>query len=453
MLPSLSKHMLITATLFASLTLTACGKSKDNNIVTPPTDVKAQANKDAKNGKDTNGQLGAELPDPNSDHLPPVPEPGPVKKTPTPPKADNKDTAKITPPPAPPAMPPIVKPEAPKQKVPGTVVDVNKLEVPESYNSANPQAVNTESVAKRFTGGVGENGLLYTSSSTDTLMSYLRARNSKVDAVSRKMNLAAAASVVSAKLSVDKSTQDVLVSLKIKEGSEVRNYALAGTRAEGESNRLLKVGTAGLPGVRDMQGTIKCLDLDGGCETTFVRLQIGSAGSSAIINVIFRDSLANIHVDFLKEQSSTYEFLVLKEFFVNSIKKVQHIDNKIKEARMSSYEVVNGKAEAVLSIEGLNNELIAFSAPLLSPEVGSSINVGMSRVASLSEMTDLMGSTPKLNYANSIASGRVLANNGLGQVKTVLKLRQGAQQAADQIVVTFARKIKPLVDLTDDNLK
>lgn len=471
MLPLLTKHTVITAALMASLSLTACGKKTEGVVAPPPAAPTegaktAEAPKADKKGADTNGTLGSGLPDPKSqedDYHPPLPEPGALPKTPkapvitAPPAPPLKTKPAVKAPVAPIAKPPIVEEVKPAVKTPGTLIDVNKVDVPDTYKSANPKFVETENIAKRFTGGAGPDGLLYTSSSTDTLMSFLRARNSKVDFTSRKMNLEAAASVVAAKMSVDPSSQDAVVTLKIKEGAEVKTYVMAGSLAEGESSRLYKVRSGdSAPGLRALEGTVKCMDLDGGCQTTFVRLKIGSVGSSAIINVVFRQSAADVHVDFAKEQSGNGEFINFKDFLKNAILGVQHIDNKLKEARMSSYEVVNGKSEVTLSLKGYNDELIAFNAPLLSPEVGSGLSVTMSRVAKINDdfaSSLLLDGRPKLNYANTIGSARLVANNGLGQVKTVLKMRQNSNFGQDQIAITFMRKIKPLMDLTEENMK
>ncbi|MNL40579.1 hypothetical protein D3C87_1629380 [compost metagenome] len=122
---------------------------------------------------------------------------------------------------------------------------------------------------------------------------------------------------------------------------------------------------------------------------------------------------------------------------------------------MSSFEVVNGRSGVTLAIEGLNKELLAFAGPLLAPEAGTAVNVTLSRVKQDREDTlDLLAAGKnKLNFANWIGQARMVANNGLGQVRLALKMRKRGNYKQDQFAVTFMRTINPIVDLTDDNLQ
>ncbi|MNT98765.1 hypothetical protein D3C72_2414250 [compost metagenome] len=58
-----------------------------------------------------------------------------------------------------------------------------------------------------------------------------------------------------------------------------------------------------------------------------------------------------------------------------------------------------------------------------------------------------------LNYANTIGDARLIANNGLGQVRIMIKMRKRANYPQDKVAITFMRRIKPLVELNDENLK
>ncbi len=241
-----------------------------------------------------------------------------------------------------------------------------------------------DGLGKRATGGVGADGLIYTSSADDDLLEYLKARNEKVNYESRQLNIQAAASVVSAKLSTDGLSNDVLVTLKIKEGNDVKVYNLAGANGnEGTAAKLRSVrGGNGekSTGSRALEGTVKCLNLDGGCENTFVRLKIGSTGSSAIINIVFRNSTADLHFDLPGTSSGNPEYLNLKDFVISSIKQ-ENVSARVRVARMRSWEVVNGRSGVTLSILGRNDELLAFAGPLLAPEGGTGVNLPLVRLA------------------------------------------------------------------------
>lgn len=437
MLPMLHKHTLITAALLASLSITGCGKKKD--LITPPPPQQSAPTPDPKNNP-SNGNLGGGIPAPTSpSQTQPTPSPS---STQTSPPKDGE-----------PSTPPDVVDSRPAPQG-GT----NPL--PQDYKSNDPQNAIRDSLMKRMTGGVTQDGLVYTSSSTDELLNFLRARNEKVDAATRRVNLEAAASVQSAMMSVDALSGDAIITLKIQEGRDVKIYNVAGVSSYGGMASIVRPVRGGngelTTGARALEGTLKCLDLDGGCETTLVRLKIGSLGSSAILNLVFRNSSADLffHLPAIDSHSDNPEFLVLQDFALNTIKKIDTSD-RIKTARMSSWEVVNGRSGVNLLMKGYNNELLAFAGPLLAPEAGTGVNVNLSRVAKDQEDTlDLISlNDTKLTYANWIGEAKMVANNGLGQVRVALKMRKRGSYAQDQFTVTFMRRIKPLVDLTDDNLK
>ncbi len=453
MLPMLHKHTIITAALLASLSLTACGKKKD--VFSEPKKEATQT--DSNKTSDTNDKLGGGLPDPADPNAGSKPQPLPGKQpsTPTPPPPpktpEAPQTSNPTPPPAPvPTTPPPVVGTRPAP-APGTNV------IPGDYNEKDPNSLNRDNLTKRMTGGVTEDGLVYTSSSTDELLNYLRARNEKVSYETRRLNNEAAASVQSAKMSVDGLSGDVIITLKIKEGNDIKVYNVAGSSGEGAATpvRSVRAGNGERStGTRALEGTVKCVDLDGLCETTFARLKIGSSPTSAIINIVFRNSSADLFFKLPGNYSDNPEYLVLREFMRNTYLN-ENTQDKVKSVKMSSFEVVNGRSGFTVLMKGGNSELLAFAGPLLAPEAGTGVNIPLSRIAKDQEDTlDLISlNNTKLTYANWIGEARLVANNGLGQIRLALKMRKRATYAQDQFAITFMRKIKPIVDLTDDNLK
>ncbi|MDG0815129.1 hypothetical protein [Bdellovibrio svalbardensis] len=448
MLPMLHKHTIITAALMASLSLTACGSKKD--IFTPPETPQQQTDSN-KGETETGGTIGGNLPDPNSANNtePPLPLPD-YSDLPNPGQTPGSGQTLPRPLPETPKTPPPVA-----DTRPSPALGTNPL--PADYRSNDASNVGRDNLTKRMTGGVTADGLVYTSSSTDELLNLLRGRNERVDEYSRQANLQAAASVLSAKLTVDGMSGDAIVTLKVQEGRDVKVYNVAGGMS-GEYASPLKSVRAGngekSTGQRAVEGTIKCLDLDGLCENTFVRLKIGTPGSSAIVNVVFRNSVADLYFNLPGKYSDNPEYLIMREFIRNTITQ-QNTDNKIKQARMSSFEVVNGRSGVALTMKGKNNELLGFSGPLLAPEAGTGVNITLSRIAKdQDDSLDLISlDKSQLTYANWIGDARMVANNGLGQVKIALKMRKRSNYGQDMFTVTFMRKIKPLVELTDDNLK
>ncbi len=493
MLPVLHKHSLIIAALTASLSLTACGKKKD--VFADPNTLPQQTTDTGKDShaEDTNGSIGGGLPDPNisgeEDYNPPLPEPIPTtpppsgSKNPAPPPPPAPGPAKGNPAPAPkPAPKPAPVAPAPKPTTPAapshggpgipaetikpaTPPSVGKTlpaptgmnHIPSDYRSGDAANVTSGSFGKRLTGAMTNDGLVYTSSSTDSLLDFLRARNERVSYATQQANLQAAASVMSAKLTIDRLTSDAIITLKIKEGSETKVYNVAGSIGDGRAMpvRSIRAGNGEkTTGTRPLEGTVKCLDLDGGCETTFVRLKLGASGSSSILNVVFRQSSADLYFHLPGEYSDNPEYLELRDYFRSTIQG-HNTEDRIKTVRMNSWEVVNGRSGYTVAMTGGNKELLAFAGPLLAPEAGTGVNVPLSRIGKEKDDTlDLLalGNT-KLNYANTIGEARMIANNGLGQVRLALKMRKRGAHAQDQFAITFMRKIKPLVDITDDNLQ
>lgn len=454
MLPMLQKHTLITAALLASLSLTACGKKKD--VFSEPT--KQAKPTDSSQTDNTNGEIGGGLPAPGSNGKDTT-QPSPI------PNKGQGQGKPSTPPPPPPPTP--THPQAPQNPVnpttPPPVVDTRPAPAPGThvlpgdYRYNDPANVTRDNLTKRMTGGVTADGLVYTSSGTDDLLNFLRARNEKVSYDTRRLNLEAAASVQSAKLSVDSMSGDVIITLKVREGNDIKVYNVAGSQGEGAASpvRSVRAGNGErTTGTRALEGSVKCLDLDGGCENVFARLKIGSSPSSAIINVVFRNSSADLYFNLPEQFSDNPEYLILRDYVKNTIRKENTVD-RIKSVGLSSFEVVNGRSGFTVVTKGANNELLAFAGPLLAPEAGTGVNIPLSRIAKDQEDSlDLVSlRNSKLTYANWIGEARLVANNGLGQIRIALKMRKRASYAQDQFAVTFMRKIKPLVEINDENLK
>jgi hypothetical protein len=471
----LRKHTLITAALLATLSLSACGKKKEV-LATPPTpqsdsqktpDAKIPApgdSGDSTDQGDTNGNLGGGLPNPgtgsDNDYTPPSDDQDGEEPTPIPNDGGNgsQGDGHSSRPGTRPGVPPRATPPPPI--VDSKPAPTQREEVPDNYVPNDANNVTREGLSKRFTGGVAADGLLYTSSSTDELLNYLRARNERVSGETRRANERAAASVVSAKMSVDSLSGDAIVTLKVQEFNGVATYNVAGSSEAGQANplRLVRAGNGEkTTGTRALEGTWKCVDFDGGCENVFVRLKIGTSPDSAIINVVFRTSTTDLWFSLpaVENQSSNREFLLLKELAINTIQKNRKSENRLRSATMKSWEVVNGRSGVTLTMKAYNGELLAFAGPLLAPEAGTGVNIRLARLAAEQEDSlDLItvGSN-KLNYQNYLGDARLVANNGLGQVRIALKMRKRVNYPQDQFAITFMRKIKPLVELTDENLK
>lgn len=502
----LQKHTLITAALLASLALSACGKKTD--VMNPPAPQKEGTieGKDGKKGSDdksdgTSGSLGGALPpqqkqdqqDEEEQELPPVngPQTLPVKPKASPSPAPKKSTDKapaipgVVPAPAAPAAPkaPVVKAPPAKQQEPvsqypqppqveqvGPVApaisdvlrapDLGENVLPDDYSSDDVHNISRDGITKRLTGGVTKDGYVYTSASTDELLNFLRKRNERVGAESRRQNLAAAASVVSAKISQDGfEGESAVITLKVQESGGVKVYNLAGGMSEGRASklRLVKAGNGErTTGAYNVAGTLKCVDLDGGCETAMARLEIGNGNGFGVAYVVFRNSQVDLyfHLPAKEKYSGNPEFYTLSDYFISTIKDL-NTSSKIQKRTMSSWEVVNGRSGFTFTTKGYNDELLAFSGPLLSQDGSNAVNVRLNRIGKDEDNSlDLISvRNSRLNYANTIQEARLIANNGLGQIRLSVKMRKRNNYAQDKFAVTVMKTIKPIVDLEDDNLK
>lgn len=423
MLGSDKKYLLLTAAVIASLSLSACGKKKEVGNPSAP-----QVKKDV-----VEGNIDGELPAPNDEsagELPPAPTP-----------EKSKETSKGTP---------------PKVSQVKPVKDSELNPIPQDYDYGDATNV-TRDAEKRFTGGQTAEGLLYTGTSTDNILAWLRARNEKVGWETRRANFAAAASVRSAKLVVDSLSGEAMIVLKIDEAGSVKTYVLAGGMSSGSAN-VVKVVRAGAgektTGAQAMNATLKCLDLDGQCENSYLRVKTGGNGvASAIINVIFRQSTADAYFHLPGEYTDSAEYADIREMIINSIKRVNS-DNRISSIKMNSWEVVNGRAGVNVYIHGRNKELLGFSGALLAPEAGTAVNTALSRIGiEQNDSLDLLAlNSWKLNYQNTIADARMINNNGLGQLRIALKMRKRGAMGGEQFAITIMRKIKPIVELNETSL-
>jgi hypothetical protein len=461
------QHSLALFALSATLGLSACGKKTDlysgkgdasatqeQNKPNPPAAPAPTTNPNTNNDETrfSNGQLPTKVPSSPTDRQPTGPN-GPTQAPTT--GAPNNNSGptfggSITP------MPDSSTPASPAQPQTQTS-DAKKFE---------PQ--NTTTVDnKHSTGATTKEGLLYTSSSTDGIHAFLRTRNNRVDTATRQQNIAAASAVVKAKISLDSTTQNMAVSLQMTEGKNLVVYNLVGQRPSSQevgfvqpSTKLTFTSSAnGLvsSGSRNIEGTLKCLDMDGGCESIFVRLKIGGKGTpSAIFNVIFRNTLADTFIHIPKDNSSNSEYLWMKDFLRNSFlhDHDKNVQNRIETVIFSAWEVVHGRSGFELYVKGANKELLGFSGPLLAPPAGSAVNISLSRLNKMDSSDDFTSSEAiSLKYANTISDARLIANNGQGQLKLKFYMRQKTTDKQDRFYITFMRQIKPIIELNDANLE
>jgi hypothetical protein len=423
------KTSLYLVTLSVVVALSGCGEKKDARASQPAETAKSTAT----GGEQAPAGGGIELPGPQA------PGSGPIA-SPTPANGDGRLPA--------------------PGSTPGPIPIKDALDEDSGYDPVDPKAVEKADFQKRYTGMADDEGLLYTGSSTDYLLTYLRLRNEdpNLNAGVKARNLEAARSIESARLSRDKYTGDVLVSLKVREGRTVKNYVLAGGLFDGEtfsSLRLTKGSNHGVKttGTQRIEGKIKCMDSDGGCETMVARLVIGEPGSRAAVAIVFRDSLADVYFS-LSPSSGNPEYEAMRKFWIHSVDENSNSDLRMKEVVLKSFEIVNGRSGFDAQIRSYGRQLLSFGGPLLAPDAGTSVSLTADRNAELKESFDLDGITNyKHDLANLIGSAKIVNNNGLGQVRLAVKMRKRVGYNQESFALTVMRIIKPTLTPNSENLK
>lgn len=401
------------------------------------------------------------------DPQPPPPPPPAAQSTPTPPVKMEEVSGQgglDLPPPVPPGNqaggPAPIPAPAP---APGEAKEPLSKET--GYVPVDPRQIERTDVEKRYTGFENEDGLLYTGSSTDYLLTYLRLRNEDpyLDEEIRVRNLMAAQSVESARLKMDSSSGDVVVVLKIREGHNVKTYVLAGGFDEEGSVSKLKLvkrnAQGKTTGSQNIEGKFKCLDLHKrSCETAFARFVLKTPGGSrAAVAILFRQSLADYKVTFSKtpedprEMNEEYEHI--RAFWKNTVNNVQ-TRHKLKNIYLNSYEIVNGRSGFEVQILGEGRQLLTFSAPLLAPESGTAIRVTADRTPQPIGSLD-SDSLDRYNFtmADMVGRAEVVNNNGLGQVRLVVRMRKRAGTEVESFKLLIMRIIKPTISPDEDNLR
>jgi len=388
------------------------------------------------------------------------------------------------------------------------------LDEDSGYEPVDPRAIESTDFEKRYTGMQDPEGLLYTGSSTDRLLTYLRLRSedANLGADRKSRNVNAAQGIRSARLSRDPETGDVVIALKIKEGQNLKNYVLTGGLSEGDAVNKLRLanGSRGLKttGSQNVSGKIRCLDEDGGCETMVAQIVLGdqpavqypgtdkeplpggmnplpepvvpptpdllppppppiplaynsnvnlsfsssnSSSSSASVVIVFRESLADIRAS-LSKSSGNSEYETIRNFWINSHYE-SNVEMKLKKAVLKSFEIVNGRSGFEAQIIGENRQLISLGGPLLAPDAGTAVNITADRDPQLQESLDLDGMTGyKFDLSNYIGSAKIVNNNGLGQVRIALKMRKRVGYTQESFRLTLMRIIKPTLEPNEDNL-
>lgn len=270
------------------------------------------------------------------------------------------------------------------------------------------------------------NDLYYTSAGRDGLMEEFKSYNTKVAANQQTMNLNLAKNIVIAKLSRQTSTNDIIVNLTVDEFGTMRNYRVKGKR-QGDRVILNQEQVSNSGALEFQGGFLKCLDIDGGCENSYVKLKF----SGAYARVIFRNSLADMHFLIQQGVSNNQGFELLRRYAINA-ETLASTSQRIDTLQVASFEVVNGRAGMGALLTTTDKEMIGLSIPLVASAQGTQVNVPIAKLTDLSRNYDLspLANTYSQRISSFISAITLVNNDGQGQLKLRFSFNQASTPAS-----------------------
>ncbi len=406
-----TKSFLIAMVAVGALTLSACGKKKEEakDLGAPAPTAPAPTTQPADPAQPPVQQQGSVLQEP-----PPgtPPAPGATQD----PRADRGSSA---------GQPGTTGPSA-------------------GPGATEPQLSHSPTVMHK-TGAKNRDGLVYTGSGVDETLEILKSRESALSREQQKKNQKLAQSIESVEFSQDLHTQVVSLSVRLKDGKQSEIYNLSTNPLVDNSvigaacvNSALGFRTTGND---EVSGTAQCLDLsmsESRCNNVLVTFVVKKGQSKSAAQILIRSSYADVYAD-LKEASNNPEFAVFKDFLVNS-----YLDrdtrNKVESINMVSYEILNGRAAVELQILGFNKEFMGFGGELLSSESSNNVNVAFQKRSPRANNEGL-----HLNLLNSLGDVRLVMNDGRGRLTIKGTTRQYRNYPLDHFSMTFVRRTHAVI--------
>ncbi len=420
--------LLISVTVLSALTFSSCGKSKDTKptpaAVTMATQTTTPPTKTRPESSTSSGTLhGAPTPT-NPD--------GVVGNI----DSNNQNAG---------APVPVLNPNQPVN--PNSNDGITIIEEPtsgpaDSAGGQQPVAPNASSaVGLKFdepeavkTGGKSAD-LNYTSSANDGLMSEFKARAKTVSADQQKLNQNLAGAISSAKMRKSASGE-MNVDLLIEDINRKNQLYSFKATADGDKMKLTSASAAGNE-LEFQGGYLKCLDADGGCQNAYIKIKF----STAYARIIFRNTYADNNFSiYTNEQAAApnLNFDLWKSYILNKTSGAA-VAQKIDYVQVSSFEVLNGKSAMGVLVMSKDKEAVGLSVPLLAAEKGTTVSVPVTKISDLGRSFDgASNASQKLSQA--LSSARLVANNGLGQLRLLLNF---SQNEADSKIWMDISRVQP----------
>ncbi len=290
------------------------------------------------------------------------------------------------------------------------------------------------------TGGQAEE-LFYTSAGDDGVMEEFKLYNSKVSAEQQKMNNYLAKAILNAKLARVTAAGQTSLTLTVDEFGTMKTYKLL-ANSDGEKLNLA-LSKAGTTGEMEFQGGfVKCIDKSGGCDVAYAKLKF----AGGYTRIIFRNAAADLHFLIQQDVSNNSAFSTMATYIGNATNNL-NVAKKIEGMKLSSFEVINGRAGLGAMMTTLDRQVVGFNVPMVSGSVGSEVSATVMKNADLSKNFDLtnLTSSYSVELSRSINQVRLVKNDGRGHFK--LQMIFGNEGASASIWVVAASMQKEVISI------
>ena len=290
------------------------------------------------------------------------------------------------------------------------------------------------------TGGQAEE-LFYTSAGDDGVMEEFKLYNGKVSAEQQKMNNYLAKAILNAKLARVTAAGQTSLTLTVDEFGTMHTYKLL-ANSDGEKLNL-SLSKAGTTGEMEFQGGfVKCIDKNGGCDVAYAKLKF----AGGYTRIIFRNAAADLHFLIQQDVTNNSAFSTMATYIGNAINNL-NVANKIEGMKLSSFEVINGRAGLGAMMTTMDRQVVGFNVPMVVSGSGSEVSATVVKNADLSKNFDLTNLTKSyaVELSRSINQVRLVKNDGRGHFK--MQMIFGNENASASIWVVAASMQKEVISI------
>jgi hypothetical protein len=191
-------------------------------------------------------------------------------------------------------------------------------------------------------------------------------------------------------------------------------------------------------------GNLTCMDelSDAGqtCETGVAEISY----KTATVQIIFRETALTMNADFGDHSCLTPDCDSLYNLFRYSQQKIVQ-SNTLKQAVMSSSEVIFGKSEFTVTILTNENQIMKISGPLINPFMKPTTDIAADRSLTQADLIDpSTRQIRKTSMNEALNDVRIVTNDGRGRIGLLVKMRMQEDGRADNFQVLLERKVRPI---------